>query len=324
MKRRLRWLGTALAVAGSMAFIAFVVASVDVAGLRARLTPIAALALVGCTLCYSLSVPFAAIAWQRLLAGLGYRTGLARLQAILLTTQAGKYLPGNVGQHLGRVALSLSLGIPAPLLVASMAYEVVLVLFAVAVTALIAGALSKPGLTLLLTGERGEAVLTAGALALVLLAAIPVLGKVLPFLARRLSGQRVRLDQVPPLPIATVIQVVAIIALSVVCVGAGLSLLSLGLLRSAPVDFALLTAAFAIAWAAGFVTPGAPAGIGVREALMVVMLGPTLGHAEAGLLILALRLATTLGDVLCFAAGVPLLARARGTMHQKEVADHDV
>lgn len=323
MKRWVRWLGAGLAVAGSAAFVAQVMTSLDITDLQGRLTPTAALALTGCTALYCLSVPLAGLAWQRLLTGLGHRTDLARLQAILLTTQVGKYLPGNVGQYLGRIAVSSSLGIPAKLLVMSMAYEVILVLFAVAVTALIAGALSGPGLTLLLLDDRGEAVLAALALALVWLAAIPTLGKVLPPLARRFSAQRVNVDLVPPLPIAIVAQVVAIFALSVICVGVGLGLLSLGLLRSAPVDFALLTAAFAIAWAAGFVTPGAPAGIGVREALMLVMLGPTLGNADAALLILALRVVTTLGDVLCFVAGVPLLAWVRRTASKGDIGQHE-
>lgn len=319
MKPWVRWLGAGLAVAGSAVFVAQVVASLEVTDLLDRLTPTAALALAGCTVLYCLSVPLAGLAWQRLLSGLGHRTDLARLQAILLTTQVGKYLPGNVGQHLGRIALSLSLGIPATLLVVSMAYEVVLVLFAVAMTALIAGAMSGPGLTLLLIDDRGETIVAAVALALAGLVAIAALGKVLPSLVRRLSSQRANMDLVPALPIAIVVEVVAITALSVVCVGSGLALLSGGLFPSAPVDLALLTAAFSIAWAAGFVTPGAPAGIGVREALMLVMLGPALGESDAAILILGLRVATTLGDVLCFAAGVPLLARVRRTEIQRNV-----
>jgi len=93
------------------------------------------------------------------------------------------------------------------------------------------------------------------------------------------------------------------------CVGASISVLALGLTSTTSPDFALLTAAFTLAWAVGFVTPGAPAGIGVREALLLVVLSPTLGAADASLLTLALRVATTLGDILCFAIGMWLLAR---------------
>jgi hypothetical protein len=53
---------------------------------------------------------------------------------------------------------------------------------------------------------------------------------------------------------------------------------------------------------------------------MLVMLGPVLGEAEAALLILALRIATTLGDLLCFAAGVPLLSRVRRTANRGDAS----
>jgi uncharacterized membrane protein YbhN (UPF0104 family) len=101
-------------------------------------------------------------------------------------------------------------------------------------------------------------------------------------------------------------------------VGAGLTVLAGGLFPAQSHDFALLTAAFTIAWAIGFVTPGAPAGLGVREALLLLMLTQPLGAADASLLILALRVATTLGDMLCFVAGLalmPMLRRAGNGTH---------
>jgi hypothetical protein len=57
---------------------------------------------------------------------------------------------------------------------------------------------------------------------------------------------------------------------------------------------------FALAWIAGFVTPGASAGLGVREAVLVMALEGTVGAAEAATAALALRLVTTLGDGLFF------------------------
>ena len=59
-------------------------------------------------------------------------------------------------------------------------------------------------------------------------------------------------------------------------------------------------AAFSLAWAAGFLTPGAPAGLGVREAALVAALGGLLGEPTVLLAALALRVVTVLGDTLFF------------------------
>jgi hypothetical protein len=68
-----------------------------------------------------------------------------------------------------------------------------------------------------------------------------------------------------------------------------------------------LTGAFAAAWIGGFFTPGAPAGLGVREALLVGLLTPQLGPEAALGLAVAFRLVTTLGDAVGFVAGLVML-----------------
>ena len=59
---------------------------------------------------------------------------------------------------------------------------------------------------------------------------------------------------------------------------------------------------FALAFALGFVTPGAPAGVGVRDFVLWVLYAPTLGQGLAAGLFLLLRLSQIAGDVLTFAA----------------------
>src|SRR5690606_31191651 len=58
------------------------------------------------------------------------RFGLAN--AILATTQFGKYLPGNVAHHLGRVVLAKKHGVSTGNTVMSMSYEILLTLLACA------------------------------------------------------------------------------------------------------------------------------------------------------------------------------------------------
>src|SRR6185437_10148319 len=71
--------------------------------------------------------------------------------------------------------------------------------------------------------------------------------------------------------------------------GRGLVLLAHFLLPGATQDDLLLIAAFSLAWVVGFVTPGAPGGLGVREALLLLMLAPAYSAASASILVIALR-----------------------------------
>ena len=58
-----------------------------------------------------------------------------------------------------------------------------------------------------------------------------------------------------------------------------------------------------LAWMVGYVTPGAPAGIGLREAVLALGLSPALGESEALVLALLYRLITTVTDGVLAALG---------------------
>lgn len=64
----------------------------------------------------------------------------------------------------------------------------------------------------------------------------------------------------------------------------------------------VIVVVYAISWVAGFVTPGASAGIGVREAIMVAWLGGVVGEGHALFIALIFRIVTVLGDVLFFSS----------------------
>src|SRR5687768_12327760 len=64
---------------------------------------------------------------------------------------------------------------------------------------------------------------------------------------------------------------------------------------------------FALAWALGYVTPGAPAGLGLREAVLAIGLSPVLGEAQAFALALAYRLVTVAADAVLALAGFAML-----------------
>jgi len=66
--------------------------------------------------------------------------------------------------------------------------------------------------------------------------------------------------------------------------------------------FQQFTVSYTAAWIIGYVSPGAPGGIGVREAALVALLGPSLGEGTAVSVACGLRCVTILGDLLLFAA----------------------
>src|SRR3546814_3308628 len=78
-------------------------------------------------------------------------------------------------------------------------------------------------------------------------------------------------------------------------VGFGLWIVASVLVPGTAISPILLTGAFASSWLIGFVTPGAPAGFGVREVVLSLWLSESMPASTFVVLVLALRIATTLG-----------------------------
>jgi hypothetical protein len=78
-------------------------------------------------------------------------------------------------------------------------------------------------------------------------------------------------------------------------------------------DTAAVAAALAGAWVVGFVIPGASAGIGVREAAVILLLSPALGAGDAAAVATVYRLVTAGGDALFAALGELVRRSARLT-----------
>jgi uncharacterized membrane protein YbhN (UPF0104 family) len=58
--------------------------------------------------------------------------------------------------------------------------------------------------------------------------------------------------------------------------------------------------AYVVAWLIGLITPGAPAGVGVRELVLLFLLKDTITEAELVLVVLLGRTVTVTGDLLAF------------------------
>jgi uncharacterized membrane protein YbhN (UPF0104 family) len=58
-----------------------------------------------------------------------------------------------------------------------------------------------------------------------------------------------------------------------------------------------------LAWLIGFVTPGAPGGMGVREAVLVALLSKAIGNEDVLIAALLFRVVTTVGDLALYVFG---------------------
>ncbi len=308
MKRALlRLFGWLFALAAALYFLRYASHALSGKDLSGLLDGYVLASMGVMTLLYMLLIPTTAGAWTWLLGAMAQPAHYRRMLPILATTQFGKYLPGNVAQHIGRVALATREGIPLSASLFSIAYEMLLMLVACA---------HLSALTLLWAPPAAIAAWEVNEYRVPLLVAVTAGAALALFLAptaatwlARLRGSSSGGVQVGSmtlrLDVRTIIACYSTYAINFFLVGAGLWLVSRALLPdpAAAPGVVFLTGAFASSWILGFVAPGAPAGLGVREAILSAWLSGSLPAAQVVLLVVSLRIATSLGDLLNFAAG---------------------
>jgi uncharacterized membrane protein YbhN (UPF0104 family) len=245
-------------------------------------------------------ITISGVIWHYLLSDHGIRLSWQQSQTIFAITQFGKYLPGNVGQYFGRVFMAREIGIPASVTTNTMLVEVIW------------GAGIGSGFALLsliffvdshsLGFEFGTMQL---GLVIVFLMLFPWFGtnfinKFMPHIARRLSGGGLIATPRP----TTALVAALLFTLNFSIMGLILKLQAVWFFDVTAGSIFELTCLFAIAWLAGYLVPGAPGGLGVREAMMLIVLSPVLGAGAAVGLSLTLRLTTMLADAVAFGLGI--------------------
>jgi glycosyltransferase 2 family protein len=239
--------------------------------------------------------------WHILLRDNGVLIPWKQTQIVFAISQLGKYLPGNVGHHVGRVVMAREIGIPVLITLNTLALEMLWGAGIAAGLAVLAMILFVDGHILGLQLQLGAVQLGVG---FVLLMAVPWLGiaflnRCLPGLAKRLSGG----GTIASPGLGTAMAVAVLFLLCFVIMGLILKLQAQWFFGVTGGGVFELMCLFSIAWLAGYLTPGAPGGLGVREAMMVVLLSPVLGAGVAVGLGVTLRLTTTVGDAMVFLIG---------------------
>jgi uncharacterized membrane protein YbhN (UPF0104 family) len=268
------------------------------------------LALAPMTLAYVA----AALAWIALLRSFGVGAAPLSTSGAYLAAQVGKYLPGNVGHYVGRVVLGTRVGLPASTVTLAMTVEFGLLIA-------IAAVLGLPMLqfTLARLGAAWHA--PPATQILVLAACLAITGIVLLVIARWRpalvpSLKRWAMQLRTPFSSARAVRRLALsLCLSVAVFG--LSGCALWLLGEQQQDFGFavlrqVVSLYSVAWIVGALTPGAPGGIGVREAILIEGLAPVWGAGEAVAGALAIRVVTVATDMIALGLGVAALKAAAG------------
>ncbi len=241
--------------------------------------------------------------WVVLLRAVGNKSGWLTGFIVIGISQIAKYVPGNIVHHFGRVALSNSYGWRPSRVVLTMALEMCWLIAASSACAILALALSD---------ARGPADiynLSTQNVALLMFAAM-ALPLVVLFGLRLWGSHLVGVPSEPgelQLP-DTVTSLLNFLShfVNFLLQGAILVLLA-SVLIDVPFDsYWLATGAFALAWVVGFIAPGVPAGLGVREAILVTGLALDTSMGSAIALAAGHRAVTIIGDAVVLAIALAL------------------
>lgn len=242
------------------------------------------------------------LAWRSVLADLGSPLGLRVASALFYVSQLGKYVPGGVWNILAVAELGRDREIPQRRSVAAMLVSVLISL----VSGLFLAAASVPFAPSALADRFGWALFTLPVFVVILLP--PVLNRVL--------GLALRVLRRPPLesPVTWrgVVTATAWTLAAWLVAGMQVWLLCVGMGASpSAATLGLSIGGYALAWSVGFLAIFVPAGAGVREAILAIVLGGSLGAGGVIAVVLLSRAILTIADLLLGLAGVVALRRGR-------------
>lgn len=285
LKRLLHALGSILAMSG-VAFVLYrfwqSAGQIDWKSLGVSGWRTAAISLV----VYGLAQVLLGAAWHEVMRHL--RLPIGRLWSVRVygLTQIAKYVPGNVFHFAGRQAIGMAWGLAGGTLLKSTAGEIALQCLAGVFFSFLVAPLVLP-----------FPVWTGGA------AFLPALAGG-AWLLQRLFSAPIRRAFLLDVVFLAVSGTVFWVLLSL-CAGGGLRL-----------GWPTVCGAFILAWLAGLVVPGAPAGAGIREMILLFLFGQAVPESDLLMALVLSRAVTIGGDVVfyLFALGMgPLVSRSEKT-----------
>lgn len=274
---------------------------------RADLASISVGALLGAFALAMLSLVFTLVGWRSLLADLGSPLHLAPASGVLFVGQLGKYLPGSIWTVVAQAEVAARLGVPrrrsavAGLLSVLLSALAGLTIGVVALPGLLDAGGSRWYLLLLLLLPIGAAGLHPRVLGPVIRLAFRLVRREPP--EKDLSGR------------AIAVTAVAFVA-AWACLGAQVWVLVVDL-GGDPSD-AVVPSVFGYALAAsvGMLAVFLPAGVVLREVVLVLLLEPVMGRTAATAAVILSRFVVTVSDVVAAVLGWSY-ARSHRLLHDR-------
>lgn len=260
------------------------------------------------SLVYFVDTGVSAISWKLLLEWFGEpRKPLSLIYSIYGRTQVAKYLPGNIFQLTNRHVLYLNEGYRNSSLLGAAIFEILGSIIGSAVFCLIG----------YLMGVRYEGLSIFHILSIIMIVFATITGSIylfprivprVPFLKKVIPGDELNTKGAftALLPVAGLILCYFLFTSVIFCV---ITVAVIGTLDG--ISLPLVVSIYSIAFLLGLITPGAPAGLGIRESIMVLLMSPMIGDAKSTYIALVFRLVTTLGDVWFFLAASIVNARLK-------------
>lgn len=224
------------------------------------------------------------LAWRELLSWLGTSTSRCWAVRVYGLSQIAKYLPGNVFHLASRQGLGLSAGVSGWLLAKSAVWDLGMLAAAGALFTGLLVPLAWPG-------------------------SMPIFGPL--FFLVGVGSLAGLLGAMLGLPVVrALLWDVFFLLVSGILFVVLLALLGALADSTASLLFSVL-GAYVLSWLVGFLTPGVPAGVGVREVLLMFLLNESISESELGLAIILIRLVTLVGDMLFFCLAILLRCENR-------------
>jgi len=233
--------------------------------------------------------------WRLLLASMGSPLPLRAAARIMLIGQIGKYLPGSIWPVLAQMELGREYRVPR----SRSASASILVMLLTLISGLLIALIALP--------------FAAGPYRWALLATPVLLVMLYPPALNALIGWLLRLARQPPLEqrltAGALLQAVGWAFATWLCYGLQIWILATRLGAPAGKTALVALGGFAFAWSIGFVVVFAPAGAGIRDVLLLLLLGTVLRTADAAAVVLVSRVLTTAADLLSAAVAAKFVRR---------------
>lgn len=294
MKKYLKYIGNIVSILS----IAFIIKAMWTLGFDFSAVtnwPVFILIVIVCVAIKTASVYVSASAWY---GWLSFFSGVKDKykEGVLVYAKAniGKYLPGNVMHYVERNLFADKLGISQKKLAASSLFEVLSLVGSALLIALLVSFSQLQEALLEIFGE-GYVKIVIGAIAIGL-----VCFMALCFLLRKrllvVLKEYTFSDFIKSLVCNMLLYGLSLVMLGVVMVILYCYMGGSFQIKSAE----LIISGYIIAWVLGFIVPGAPGGIGVRELVVTLLLGSIVGQGMIVTLSITHRLITVIGDFAAY------------------------